>query len=148
MCTLWAKSRKGYAGATLGSNRCRHFLGGIKRHKPFGFVPFPCLLTDTELLDNRTITIDVLLGQIAQQIATVTNHLQQTTAGMMVVGMLLQMLGQLVDASGQNRDLNLRRTGIGVMQLVSGDDLIFNVLLDHFIFHLSIKFSRITDDGR
>ena len=96
------------------------------------------LLTDTELLDDRTITIDVLLGQIAQQIATVTNHLEQTATAVMVVGMLLQMLSQLVDASGQNRDLNLRRTGIGVMQLVLCDDLIFNVLLDHFIFHLSV----------
>ncbi len=52
----------------------------------------------------------------------------------MIVGVLLQMLGQLIDPSGQDRDLDLGRTGIRIMQLISGDDGIFDFFLQHFSF--------------
>ena len=81
------------------------------------------LLTKTQLRNDCTITFDIVLHQVAQQVTTAANHFQQTTAGMMVILVGLQMLGQVVDSSGQNGDLNLGRTGVALMQRVVGNDL-------------------------
>ena len=78
--------------------------------------PFKKLLTDTQLGDQSTVTVDVLLCQIVQHVAALTNHHQQTTTGVVVMLVHTQVIGQLVDASGQNGDLNLGRTGIGLVQ--------------------------------
>ena len=58
----------------------------------------PCfnkLLTQTQLGDQGTITLDVLLGQIVQQTTALTDHHLHTAAAVEVVGMHLQMSGQL-----------------------------------------------------
>ena len=56
------------------------------------------LLTQAQLGDQGTIALDVLLGQIVQHLAALTDHLQQTTTGVVVVGMHAQVIGQLLDA--------------------------------------------------
>ena len=100
------------------------------------------LLSNVELFDDRTIAVDVYLGQVVQKISSVTNHLQQTATGVMIIGVLLQMLGQLIDPSGQDRDLDLGRTSVCIVQLISGDNRILDILLQHCIFHLSFRFAR------
>ena len=64
----------------------------------------PCfnLLTQTQLGDEGTITLDVLLGQIVQQTAALTDHHLHTAAAVEVMGMDLQVRGQLVDTLGEN----------------------------------------------
>ena len=62
------------------------------------------LLTDTQLGDQSTVTVDVLLGQIVQHLAALTNHHQQATTGVVVVLVGTQVIGQLVDAGGQDSD--------------------------------------------
>ena len=59
----------------------------------------PCfnLLTQTQLGDQSTITLDVLLGQVVQQTATLTDHHLHTAAAVEVMGMHLQMGGELAD---------------------------------------------------
>ena len=54
-----------------------------------------------------------------------------------VVDVYLQVLGQLVDAGGQNGDLDLGRTGVGLMGAVGLDNGRLFVLADHGKFHLS-----------
>lgn len=44
---------------------------------------------------------------------------------------LTQMLGQLVDAGGQDRDLDLGGTGIALVGRILSDDSGFLFLLDH-----------------
>jgi len=44
---------------------------------------------------------------------------------MMILDVSLEMLGQLIDASGQQRDLYLGRTGIVYGALKLGDDVAF-----------------------
>ena len=73
----------------------------MESHRPFAF-----LLTDAQLGDDSTVTVDVLLSQIVQQAATLTNHHQQATTGVVVVLVHTQVIGQLVDASSQDSDLN------------------------------------------
>lgn len=66
------------------------------------------LLSDAELSDDSSVTLDVLLLQVSEHVAALTNHLQQATTGMVVVLVLLQMLGELLDALGQDCDLYFR----------------------------------------
>ena len=65
------------------------------------------LLTQAQLSDQGTVTVDVLLCQIVQQVAALTNHLQQATAAVIVMDVGTQMLGELVDAVGEDSNLYL-----------------------------------------
>ena len=106
------------------------------------------LLTDTQLGDDRTVTVDVLLSQIVQHAAALTNHHQQTTAGVVVVLVHAQVIGQLVDAGGQDRDLDLGRTGVAFVSSILQDDLGLLFLLDHWKFSTFQNISRKLSRGR
>ena len=82
------------------------------------------LLPQAQLGDADTIPFDVGLFQVSQQVAAVTNHLQQTPAGVVVMGMHLEVLLQIVDALGENSDLHFGRTGVGFMEPVGGNDFV------------------------
>ena len=43
------------------------------------------------------------------------NHLQQTATAVVILGMILQVIGQVVDAIGQNSNLNLGGTSIALV---------------------------------
>ena len=92
---------------------------------------FSNLLTDTQLLDCCTIAVYILLLQIVQKVSSVTNHLQQTTSGVMVVLMRLQMCSQIVDSLCQNGDLYFRRTGIGLVGTVCSNNFSLLFFADH-----------------
>ena len=81
------------------------------------------LLPDSKLLDDGAVTPDVLGLQIVQQAAPLANHFQQSPAGMMVLGMNLEMTRQVVDLLAQNRNLNFGRTRVSGMSLVGSDNL-------------------------
>ena len=83
------------------------------------------LLTNTQLGNYCTITLDILLLQIVQKISSVTNHLQQTTAGVVILLVNLDVFGQFVDPLGEDSDLYFRRTGILLVQTVSLDNCCF-----------------------
>ena len=84
---------------------------------------FDLLLTDVKLFDDRTISLDILLCEISEKISSVTDDLQKTSAGMMILRVILKMLVKFVDTLGKNGYLNLRRTGISLMS---------RILLDNF----------------
>ena len=91
------------------------------------------LLTDAKLGNDSTITLDVVLGDIVQQTTTLTDELEQAHAAVVVLLVHLQMLGELVDALGQDGDLDLRRAGVGLVGLVVGNDGSLLVLGNHGI---------------
>ena len=62
-----------------------------------------------------------------------TDHLEQTTVGMEVLGVLLHVLGQAVDAVGENSDLNFGGTGVALVGRVLGNDLVLFFLENHVI---------------
>ena len=70
------------------------------------------LFTQTQFLDDRAITHDVLLHQVVEKATTATDHFEKTTARVMILLMLLQVLGQIIDAAGQYRDLDFGRTRV------------------------------------
>src|SRR6185437_6162661 len=79
--------------------------------------------TQAETADQRLIALGVLALEITEQATASVDHLQETTTRMMVFLVRLEMLGQLLDARGQQRNLHLRRTGVGRRAAVILDDL-------------------------
>ena len=56
------------------------------------------LFTDAQLGNNRTIALNVLLSQIVQHLAALTDHFQQAAAAVVVVDVDLQVLGELPES--------------------------------------------------
>ena len=100
------------------------------------------LLTDAQLGDQSTIALDVLAHQVVQQLAALTDHLVQAEAAVVVLLVHTQVLGQLVDASGQDSHLDLGRTGVGSMGAVGLDNGRLFVLTDHGWFPPFINIPR------
>ena len=65
-----------------------------------------------ERVDQLAVAVEVLALQVIEQRAALADHLQQATPAVVVLVVVLQVLGQVRDALGQERDLNLRRTGV------------------------------------
>lgn len=65
------------------------------------------LSTETETLNQGTVTVDVDALEVIKHTTTVTDHEQQTTTGVVIVLVLLQVLGQVGDTLAQQRDLDL-----------------------------------------
>ena len=68
----------------------------------------PELFTDAQACNQRTVALNVNLLQIIEQVSSLTNHFQQAAAAVMVLHVVLQMLGKVVDALGQNGNLYFR----------------------------------------
>src|SRR5579871_3142760 len=73
--------------------------------------------------NQRFVALDVLRLHIVEQAATLRHHLDHAAAGMIVLGVGLEVLGEVGDALRQDRDLHLRRTGVIVAGRVLGDQL-------------------------
>ena len=80
------------------------------------------LLTDTQLLDGSSVSLDVLALEVSEEVSSLTYHLQQASSGVMILLVNLQMLGEVIDPLGEDSDLNLGRTGVGVVSSVSFDN--------------------------
>ena len=80
------------------------------------------LLSETELLDNSSVSFDILLCEVVKELLSVTNHLGKTSLRMEVLGVLLHMLGKAIDSISKNSYLNLGRTGVLLVDLVLSDD--------------------------
>jgi hypothetical protein len=76
-------------------------------HYPLSTFNYP-LFTDIEFLDKRAIFIEILLRQIIEQTAALTNHLQQPAAAVMIFGILLEMRCERIDVFGEDGDLDFR----------------------------------------
>ena len=100
----------------------------------------PCsrvaLLTQVQLLDDRAVTLDIDLLQVAKKVSSVADHLQHAAAAVVVLVVSLEVLGERVDAMGKDRDLNLRGAGVALVGgVLRNDSLLF--VFQHGIFHLS-----------
>ena len=64
--------------------------------------------------------------EIVEKLATAGSHLQKPTARVKVFTVRAQVLGQMIDPSGQERDLDFGRAGILIVSFVFLDDFGFN----------------------
>jgi hypothetical protein len=70
------------------------------------------LSPDTELFDQPFVTGKVAGMQIVQQPTALAYQLEQAATRMMIFRVRAQMLGELLDARRQQRDLYLRRSAV------------------------------------
>src|SRR5579872_7357606 len=77
------------------------------------------------LFDQRVVARLVRLLEVIKQRAARCDHFQQPAARMVVVDMVLEMLGEIVDAFREDRNLNLGRAGVAGL---------VGILLDNFRF--------------
>ena len=106
---------------------------------PLLSTPMIVLLSQSQLADDRTVTLDVSLLQVVQKVSSVTDHLLKTAAAVEILLVGSQVLGQVSDAAGEDCDLNLGRTGVSFVGCVLLDQAELFFFL-HWFFHLSDKF--------
>jgi hypothetical protein len=70
------------------------------------------LLAQLELFGDCLIAADIRISKIVQQTAALADHQKQTTARAVILLGRLQMLGQMVDAVREQRDLHVGGTRV------------------------------------
>jgi hypothetical protein len=76
------------------------------------------LVTEPQFLNQPAVRLDVRPTQIVQQSLALAYHLQEALATVMILFVLTKMIREVIDALGQDRYLNLGRTGIAVVRPV------------------------------
>ena len=85
----------------------RKIKGPLKSEPLFVSPTTVGLLTQTESLDEFTIAVDVLVVEVLQELTTTTYHLGQCTCCTEVLVILLQVLGEVLDAESEQGHLAL-----------------------------------------
>src|SRR5689334_314415 len=67
---------------------------------------------NAELLDQILVARFVRATQIIEQLAALAHHLEQSTTRVVVLDVGLEMLGEVIDALGQDRHLHFGRSGV------------------------------------
>ena len=80
-------------------------------------TPLSKSATQAEPRDQFAVVLDVLLGDVVQQPAALADQQQQATAAVVVALVHLEVLGQVCDPLGEQRDLDVRRSGVQLKPL-------------------------------
>ena len=94
------------------------------------------LLSESQLLNDFTVSLDILLRKIVEQVLSVTNHTEQTSLRVEVLLVSLQMLGKRVDSVSENSYLYLGRTCVSLIDLISINELLLKLLIHVFFTFL------------
>ena len=84
-----------------------------------------CSATDVVLFEQRLVTRLVLVLQVIEKGAARRHELQKATAGVIVLHVGLEMVGEGVDAFRQDRNLDLGRAGVAGFGGIGLDDFRF-----------------------
>jgi hypothetical protein len=79
------------------------------------------LFSYTELVNDLTVTVQIVFLQVVQMATPLANHFEETSPRMVVMLMRLQVFRQVTDAPAQKRDLYFRRTGIRCVPAIRAD---------------------------
>ena len=78
------------------------------------------LAAETEGLDRLLIAINCRQFEIIEQLAAAGDELQETTAGAVILGIILKVAGDVIDALRQDGDLDIGAAGVFVVQFEAG----------------------------
>ena len=92
------------------------------------------LLTDAQLGNDCTVTLDVLLGNVVEQAAALTNKFVHTKTAVVVIGVLLEVLGELADTLGEDCDLDFGGTGVTFVGGVGSHNFALFLFGNHVVF--------------
>ena len=102
------------------------------------------LSPDPELGDEGAIALDVGVPQVVEQSPLLADQEKEAAAGVMVLGVRLQVLGELPDASVGQGDLNFGGSSVPVSAPVVRDQLAFDFFLYCQTRLASIREAHIT----
>lgn len=88
-----------------------------------GRRPDNALLTQTQGLNDSTVACNVALLQVVQEGTTLTYQAGQSALGAVVLAVLLHVLGEVLDAEGEQCDLALSATCVGSTLAIGGEEL-------------------------
>ena len=63
---------------------------------------------------------------VVEQLTTAGSHLQETATTVKVFAVSAEVIGQMIDPSGEDRDLDFGRSGILIVSFELGDDFWFS----------------------
>ena len=93
------------------------------------------LLSDVQLLDDSSVSLDVCLLEVAKKVSSVTNHLKKAATAVEVLVVVLEVRVEVVDAVCEKRDLNLGRACVAfVCCVLLNKSLLYVFLHDVFTF--------------
>src|SRR3954470_10046123 len=79
------------------------------------------LLTQAERAHDFAIALDIGALQVIEKPTTLSHELQQAAARVVVLLVHLEVLGQVLDALAEQRNLNLGRTRVSLVRAELGD---------------------------
>ena len=82
----------------------------------------PVLPSDTKVFDDLEVAVVFRAFEVIEEFAAVVDHRDETAAGVVILGVGLEMLGEVFDAFGENGDLNVGGAGVLGVELVLGAD--------------------------
>jgi hypothetical protein len=93
------------------------------------FLPGPARLlparpgptAEARLLENLAVALDFCALEVFEESATLADQAQQSAAGVVVLDVGLEVIGQPVDPLREERDLHLGGSGVAVVTPVSID---------------------------
>jgi hypothetical protein len=91
------------------------------------------LTAKAQALDQRAVPADVGAAQVAKQPTAAADKQQQAAAAVVIVLMHLEVLVQVVDPAGHQRDLDFRRTGVTLTDRVIRKDLLLNFGIERHV---------------
>ena len=109
------------------------------REKLHSSLHNPQLLSEVQLVDDRAVTLDVGLLEVAEKVSSVADHLLKSATAVVVLVVVLEVFCKILDPVSKERDLYLGRPCVALMSSV----LLNNCLLfvfQHFGIHLSKKY--------
>src|SRR4051812_14686480 len=109
---LSVKSGAGWPATTIPTIRLRS-EGMSRLHLP----------AQAELADQRAVALEIVSLQVVEEAAASADEHQQAAARVMVVLVLAQVLGQVVDAMRQQRHLDLGLAGVVLVLAEPRDDV-------------------------
>ena len=81
------------------------------------------LLTEIEGVNQRTVSVEVGALQVVEKLAAAGNHTEKAAAGVVILGVNLEVVRKVVDAGGEKSHLHFGRTRVAFSALELGNDL-------------------------
>jgi hypothetical protein len=83
------------------------------------------LVPEAQFLDDLPVSVDIRTLQVVQETATTSDHLEESTTTVVVLLVESEVIGQIVDPLGEQRDLNAGRSTVGLMRPIFLDGRTF-----------------------
>lgn len=87
----------------------------------------PTLPPDPQALYQGSILRHILTPDVLEQPLALPNHFEQPEPGVVILAVGFEVVGQVVDPAGEQRDLDFGRAGVALVHSEVGDDGLFRV---------------------